>query len=123
MYFSSVVAAAPQVKAGKVVPIAVTSRKRWPLLPDVPTVAEAGLPNYEALNWIGLLAPAKTPAPVLDWWNKHATTILQEKDAVQQLANQGAQPEPMSREEFARYIRAEAAKWSAVVKASGATAE
>jgi tripartite-type tricarboxylate transporter receptor subunit TctC len=123
MYFSSVVAAAPQVKAGKLVPIAVTSRNRWPLLPEVPTVAESGLPKYEALNWIGLLAPAKTPAPILDWWNKHATTILQEKDSVAQLAAQGAQPEPMGRDEFARYIRAEAAKWSAVVKASGATAD
>jgi tripartite-type tricarboxylate transporter receptor subunit TctC len=123
MYFSSVVAAAPQIKAGKLVPIAVTSRKRWPLLPDVPTVAESGLPKYEALNWIGLLAPARTPPAILDWWNRQATTILQEKDSLAQLAGQGAQAEPMSREEFAKYLRAEASKWAAVVKASGAVVD
>jgi tripartite-type tricarboxylate transporter receptor subunit TctC len=123
MYFSSVVAAAPQVKAGKLVPIAVTSRQRWPLLPDVATVAESGLPEYAALNWIGLLAPARTPPAVLDWWNKHATTILREKDVLAQLAAQGAQPEPMSRDEFARYLRSEAVKWSSVVKASGASVD
>ena len=120
MYFSSVVAAAPQIKAGKLVPIAVTSTKRWPLLPDVPTVAESGLPKYEALNWIGLLAPARTPPAVLDWWNKQATTILQEKDSLARLAGEGAQAEPMSREAFAKYLQAEATKWAAVVKASGA---
>jgi tripartite-type tricarboxylate transporter receptor subunit TctC len=123
MYFSSVVAAAPQIKSGKLVPVAITSRKRWPLLPDVPTVAESGLPKYEALNWIGLLAPARTPPAVLDWWNKHATTIFGEKDALAQLAAQGAQPEPMSREAFSRYLKAEAEKWSAVVKASGAVVD
>ena len=123
MYFSSVVAAAPQIQAGKLAAIAVTSNKRWPLLPEVPTVAESGLPKYEALNWIGLLAPARTPPAILDWWNKHVTTILGEKEAVAQLATQGAQPEPMSREQFARYIRTEAEKWSAVVKASGATVD
>jgi tripartite-type tricarboxylate transporter receptor subunit TctC len=93
------------------------------LLPDVPTVAESGLPNYEALNWVGLLAPARTPAAVLDWWNKHATTILGEKEAIAQLAAQGAQPEPMSRDEFARYLQSEAQKWSRVVKASGASVD
>ena len=123
MYFSSVVAAAPQIRSGKLVPIAVTSRKRWPLLPDVPTVAESGLPKYEALNWIGLLAPSRTPTAVLDWWNKHATTIFGEKDAVAQLAGQGAQPEPMSRSDFARYLKAEADKWASVVKASGAVVD
>lgn len=120
MYFSSVVAATPQINAGKVRPIAITSTKRWPTLPNVPTVAESGLPNYEALNWIGLLAPARTPTAILDWWNKQATTILKEKDAVDKLMAQGAQADPMSREEFARVIKAEAQKWSAVVKASGA---
>jgi tripartite-type tricarboxylate transporter receptor subunit TctC len=123
MYFSSVVAAAPQIQSGKLAAIAVTSGKRWPLLPDVPTVAESGLAKYEALNWIGLLAPARTPPAVLDWWNKHATTILQEKEALAQLAAQGAQPQPMSRDEFARYLKSEAAKWAAVVKASGATVD
>ncbi|HEX2824966.1 MAG TPA: tripartite tricarboxylate transporter substrate binding protein [Burkholderiales bacterium] len=123
MYFSSVVAAAPQVKSGKLVPIAVTSSKRWPLLPDVPTVAESGLPKYEALNWIGLLAPARTPPAVLDWWNKHATTIFQEKESLAQLAGQGAQAEPMSRDQFAKYLKAEATKWAAVVKASGAVVD
>jgi tripartite-type tricarboxylate transporter receptor subunit TctC len=123
MYFSSVVAAAPQVKSGKLVPIAVTSSKRWPLLPYVPTVAESGLPKYEALNWIGLLAPARTPPAVLDWWNKQATTIFQEKESLAQLAGQGAQAEPMSRDQFAKYLRAEATKWAAVVKASGAVVD
>ena len=120
MYFSSVVAATPQINAGKVRPIAITSTKRWPTLPNVPTVAESGLPKYEALNWIGLLAPARTPPAILDWWSKHATTILKEKDAIDKLMAQGAQADPMSREEFARVIKAEAEKWSAVVKASGA---
>ena len=120
MYFSSVVAATPQINSGKVRPIAITSTKRWPTLPNVPTVAESGLPNYEALNWIGLLAPARTPPAILDWWSKHTTTILKEKDAIDKLMAQGAQADPMSREEFAKVIKAEAQKWSAVVKASGA---
>lgn len=120
MYFSSVVAATPQIKAGKVTPIAITSSKRWPTLPDVPTVAESGLPKYEALNWIGLLAPARTPPAVLDWWSKHAVAILKEQDTIDKLMSQGAQADPMSREEFARVIKAEAQKWGEVVKASGA---
>ena len=86
----------------------------------MPTVAESGLPKYEALNWIGLLAPARTPVPVLNWWNKEVVSILGEKESIAQLASQGAQPMPMSREEFGKFIRAETDKWSAVVKASGA---
>lgn len=105
MYFSSVVAATPQINSGKVRPIAITSTKRWPTLPNVPTVAESGLPNYEALNWIGLLAPARTPPAILDWWSKHTTTILKEKDAIDKLMAQGAQADPMSREEFAKSSR------------------
>ena len=123
MYFSSVVAAAPQIQSGKLHAIAVTSSTRWPLLPDVPTVAESGLPRYEALNWIGLLAPARTPPAILDWWNNQATAIFSEKESVAQLAGQGAQPQPMSRAEFARFIKSEADKWAAVVKASGATVD
>ena len=123
MYFSSTIAAGPQLQSGKLRAIAVTTLKRSPLMPEVPTVAESGLPKYEALNWIGLLAPARTPAPILDWWNKHVTTILGEKEAVAQIAAQGAQPGPMSRDEFARYIKSEADKWAPVVKASGARVE
>ena len=120
MYFSSVIAAAGHIQSGKLVGLGVTSGKRWPSLPEVPTIAESGLPGYEALNWAGLLAPARTPVPILDWWNKQVVAILNDKDAQAQLATQGAQASPMSREEFARYIRTEAEKWGKVVKASGA---
>jgi len=120
MYFSSVVAAVGPIQSGKLMGLGVTSARRWPTLPDVPTIAESGLPGYEALNWIGLLAPARTPAAILDWWNKQVVAILNDKDAQAQLLTQGAQASPMSRDEFARYIRSEADKWAKVVKASGA---
>lgn len=120
MYFSSTIAATPHIQSGKLAAIAVTSARRWPTLPAVPTVAESGLAQYEALNWSGLLAPAGTPPAVLSWWNKEVTSILRDKEVSTQLMSQGAQPAPTSREEFARYIHAETEKWSAVVKASGA---
>ncbi|MCA0303286.1 MAG: tripartite tricarboxylate transporter substrate binding protein [Proteobacteria bacterium] len=113
----------PHIKAGNVRPLAVPSRTRSGLLPDVPTTAEAGLPTVLSDNWYGLAAPAGVPAPVLD--RIHAATVkaLGQKDIADPMIAQGALIRPMTPAEFADFIRQERAKWGPVVKASGAKME
>ena len=110
----------PHIKAGNVKPLAVPSRTRSGLLPDVPTTAEAGLPTVLSDNWYGLAAPAGVPGPVLD--RVHAATVkaLGQKDIADPMIAQGALIRPMTPAEFADFIRLERAKWGPVVKASGA---
>ena len=110
----------PHIKAGNVKPLAVPSRTRSGLLPDVPTTAEAGLPTVLSDNWYGLAAPAGVPGPVLD--RVHAATVkaLGQKDIADPMVAQGALIRPMTPAEFADFIRLERAKWGPVVKASGA---
>ena len=110
----------PHIKAGNVKPLAVPSRTRSGLLPDVPTTAEAGLPTVLSDNWYGLAAPAGVPGPILD--RVHAATVkaLGQKDIADPMIAQGALIRPMTPAEFADFIRLERAKWGPVVKASGA---
>ena len=110
----------PHIKAGNVKPLAVPSRTRSGLLPDVPTTAEAGLPTVLSDNWYGLAAPAGVPGPILD--RVHAATVraLGQKDIADPMVAQGALIRPMTPAEFADFIRLERAKWGPVVKASGA---
>src|SRR5207344_468198 len=110
----------PQIKAGKLRAIAVTSLKRAPVLPDVPTIAESGLPGFEASSWFGILAPAGTPRDVIMKINGDVAKWLASPDAKEKLAAQGANAAGGSPEDFARHIAAETAKWSKVVKDSGA---
>jgi tripartite-type tricarboxylate transporter receptor subunit TctC len=111
------------VNSGRLRAIAVTGSKRSALLPDVPTVSEAGLPGFDATSWYGIFAPAALPGNLVTKVNGDITAILQAQDIKDRLERLGAEPSPQSPEEFARFVREEIAKWAKVVKASGATAD
>jgi tripartite-type tricarboxylate transporter receptor subunit TctC len=108
------------IKAGKLRALAVTSATRAPALPDVPTVAEAGLPGFEASSWFGVLAPAGTPADIVAKVNSAVAAWLASPAAKEQLAAQGAIAAGGPPDAFAKHIADESAKWAKVVKASGA---
>jgi tripartite-type tricarboxylate transporter receptor subunit TctC len=109
------------VQAGRLRPIAVTSQARSPVLPDVPTAAESGLPGYSVTSWYGLFAPPGTPAPIIDKLNSEIRIVLKAPDVAERLATMGAQAAPTTPEEFGRIVRSEIARWAPVVKASGAS--
>jgi tripartite-type tricarboxylate transporter receptor subunit TctC len=111
------------VRAGKLRPIAVTTPTRSPALPDVPTIAESGVPGYSATSWFGILAPAATPAPVIAKLNASILKALADPEVKKKLAEQGAEPHGEKPEQFAEFIRSETAKWGKTVKVSGATAD
>ena len=109
------------VRAGRLRPIAVTSQTKSPLLPDVPTVHESGLPGYNVTSWYGLFAPPGTPAAILDKLNAELAAVLSTPEVTERLAAMGAQAAPTTPDEFGRIVRSEIARWGPVVKASGAT--
>jgi tripartite-type tricarboxylate transporter receptor subunit TctC len=119
--FDNLPSALPHVKAGKLRPIAVTSAKRSPELPDTPTVAEAGVPGFEATSWFGMFAPAATPPAIVAQLNAVIVKALNDPDVKKKITEQGAEPYPEKPAEFAAFIQAETAKWGKVVKASGAS--
>lgn len=121
--FDNMPSAISHVKAGKLRPLAVTTAQRSPALPDVPTVAEAGVPGYEATSWFGLLAPAKTPAPVVAKLNAAILKALADPDVKNKLLEQGAEPAGETPAQFAAFIASETVKWGKIVKQSGATAQ
>jgi tripartite-type tricarboxylate transporter receptor subunit TctC len=111
--------AIPQVRAGKARALAVTGAKRAAALPDVPTVAEAGLKGYEATNWYGLVVSAATPRPIIERLNRATVNILNMPDIRKALLDRGIDAAPSSAEEFATYIRTENDKWVKIIKAVG----
>jgi tripartite-type tricarboxylate transporter receptor subunit TctC len=123
MTFEGLIATLPHVKAGKLKAIAVTTSTRSSLLPNVPTIAEAGLPGYEATNWYGFLAPAQTPRPVIDRLHREIVKVLAMPDVKEKLAAVGADPVGNSPQEFAAVIRADVTKWKRIVQETGAKAE
>jgi tripartite-type tricarboxylate transporter receptor subunit TctC len=118
--FDNLANAMPQVKAGKLKALAVTTAERSKLAPDLPTMAEAGLPGFDISTWFGLLAPAGTPQEVIAKWNAEVTKILNSPDMRERLTAQGAEPAPMTPDQFAAFIRSEIPKYARIVKASGA---
>lgn len=118
--FSSTAAAVAQVRTGKVRALAVTGVNRFSELPDVPTVAEAGLPGYVVTGWFGVLAPAGTPRELIEKLNTAIVKAMQDPRIRERVASVGNEPVGNSPEEFSAFLRTEIAKWSKVVKASGA---
>ena len=123
MMFANVADIGSQIKAGKVKALAVTTAERAGSLPDVPTMAEAGLPGFEITSWFGLLAPAATPAPIIARLNTDAIKVLARADVKATLAAQGLEVKSSSPEEFAAHIKSEIAKFSRIAKAAGIKAE
>ena len=121
--FSSAVAMMPQVKAGRLRAIAMTGAKRSPAIPDVPTVAEAGVPDYEAGSWYGICAPAGTARPIIDQLSREIAAAVKLPDVIERLALEGVIPVGSTPEQFAAHIKRELAHVGNVVKASGATFE
>ena len=117
--FPTTITAAPHVRAGRLRALGVGSAKRQAVLPDVPTVAEAGLPGYEVANWIGMVAPAGTPQTIVDRLNKEISAIVDSPEIRKQLANDGAEPMRMSAAEFGAFMEKELEKWGRVVKEGG----
>lgn len=118
--FDNMPSAIQHVRSGKLRPIAVTTAKRSPELPDVPTIAEAGVPGYEATSWFGLWAVAGTPKPVLDKLHASLSKVLKDPAVVKKIGDQGGEISVDTPAQFEAFIKTEAAKWGKVVKESGA---
>jgi len=118
--FDNLANAMAQVKAGKLKALAVTTAKRSPLAPDLPTMAEAGLPGFDISTWYGFFAPAGTPPAIVAKWNADVTKILNSPDVRAKFVADGADPSPNTPEQFSQMIAAELAKYAKIVKASGA---
>jgi tripartite-type tricarboxylate transporter receptor subunit TctC len=116
---ASMLGTMPQVRAGRARALGVTSAKRIAATPDIPTIAEAGVPAYESLQWYGLLAPAGTPKDIIARLHRETTAVLRMPDLVARFANDGAEVVAGTPEEFGAYIRAETEKWARVAKAAG----
>jgi tripartite-type tricarboxylate transporter receptor subunit TctC len=119
MLLGSLIQILPHIKSGKLKALGLGGTKRNPALPDVPTIAEAGVPGYEAYNSWGILVPAGTPQPIIDRLNKEIAVILGQEETQKMFEKQGAAAESMRPDEFAEFIKEQTAKWAKVVKAAG----
>ena len=123
MMFDALPAVLPSVQAGKLKALTLSSAKRSPLMPQVPTLAESGYPGIEALGWIGIAAPAGTPAPVIGRLNREIVAILENRDVKPRLEQMGFTTVGDSSAAFGKFIQEEIIKWGKAVKDSGARAE
>jgi tripartite-type tricarboxylate transporter receptor subunit TctC len=114
---------APHIETGKLRAIATTGAQRAPSMPKVPTVAESGYPDFEATNWYAFVAPARTPREILEFWNREIVKVLKDPQVSAELAKQGLDPAPGTREELARYMERESEKWGKVVREAKITTE
>jgi tripartite-type tricarboxylate transporter receptor subunit TctC len=120
MMFDAVPTMAANARAGKVRALGTTGAKRSPVTPELPTVAEAGVPGYETTIWLGMMAPAGTPRPILDKLNAEINRIINSAEVKEAWGKQGAYPMGMSVDAFDKFLRADIEKWAKVVKLSGA---
>jgi tripartite-type tricarboxylate transporter receptor subunit TctC len=123
MMFDAVTTMSSQIKAGKVKAIATSGKVRSTVLPDVPTLDEAGVPGYESVIWLGIMAPANTPRAIVNKLNAEISRIAARADVKAEWAKQGATPMQMSPEAFAKFAREDVDKWAHIVKVSGAKFE
>jgi tripartite-type tricarboxylate transporter receptor subunit TctC len=123
LLFSSLVQTTPHIRSGKLKAIGVGGSKRNSVLPEVPTVAESGVPSYEAVNWWGLVAPAGTPAPVIERLHKAVQEVQNSAEVQKQFASEGGEIVRMSPAEFGTFMEKEMTKWGRVVKEGGIKAE
>jgi tripartite-type tricarboxylate transporter receptor subunit TctC len=110
----------PHVREGKLRLLAVTTPQRWPTTPDVPTLSETILPGFDVRAWFGLVAPARTPEPVLEAMNRLTVAALNDASIAARIRQGGAEPWPTTREEFRRYLETDYRRWVEVVRVSGA---
>jgi tripartite-type tricarboxylate transporter receptor subunit TctC len=115
----SLIQTLPHIRSGRLKPLGVGSAKRVPVLPDLPTISEAGVPGYEATNWWGMVAPAGTPRPVIERLHKELSVILASAETKKRFETEGGEAAQMSSEEFGRFIADETVKWAKVVKEAG----
>ena len=123
MMFDAITTMASNVRAGQVIALGTTGKQRSSITPDVPTVEEAGVPGYEATIWLGVMAPAGTPKPIVDKLNAEIQKVLKRDDVKEAWAKQGAVSMLMTPDEFDKYLRADIDKWAHVVKVSGAAVQ
>jgi len=122
-YFAAPPTALPHVESGKLLPLATTGLTRPAYMPNIPTVAEAGFPGFEALNWYAFVAPGKTPAPLLDRWNRELVKALNDPEVVAALTKHGLTPHPTTRAGLTEFMTKESAQWGAIVKERKITGE
>ena len=115
--------ALPQARAGRIRALAMTSEQRLPVAPDIPTVAESGVPGFEAVSWQGVVVPAGTPRVIVNRLHGEVAKALQSPEVSQRLIAEGTTPGGITPDVFAAYIRSEIAKWAKVVKIAGARAD
>jgi tripartite-type tricarboxylate transporter receptor subunit TctC len=121
--FATAASVSPHTKSGRLRGLGITGSRRSTLLPDLPTIAEAGLPGYEMINWLGLFAPAGTPRPVVDKLSFESMRIVQLPEVRDRLNAQGAEPSPLNTDEFTPFVKREVDKWAKVVTITGMQAE
>ena len=118
MMFDSVPTAAPTIEAGRLKALGTSGKVRSPILPNVPTIAEAGIPGYDATIWIGVMAPAGTPKEIVELLNREINKILMRPDIQESWKRQGANTMMMSPQEFGAYIESEIERWGKLIKAN-----
>jgi len=123
MMFDAITVLAPNVKEGKFVALGTSGKKRSSVMPEVPTIDEAGVPGYESTIWLGVMAPAKTPQPIVDLLNAEIRKIMARPEIREAWGRQGAVPMTMTPPEFEKYLRGDIAKWAKVVSMAGLVTE
>ena len=117
--FANVVAVLGHMRSGKLRALATTAAARSAATPDLPTVVEAGVPGYVVTSWFGLLAPARTPQPYIAKLNGALVAALQDRETIERLGAEGAEPAPGTPDAFARHVASEMSIWGKVIRASG----